>query len=96
MHKTSGLFESLETRTLFAVGFSNGVLTITGTTGNDSYYITHGAGDKLHVIQSGVSVFSQPRTSVTRIVFSGDDGLEAISCGTLTMIVTGRKSRSTS
>jgi Ca2+-binding RTX toxin-like protein len=71
--------EFLERRALLSVSFANGVLTITGTPGYDSFYVTIGTGQRLNVLDSGVQVASHPASQVKKIVFAGGEGNDAIS-----------------
>src|SRR4051812_31202257 len=65
------MFESLESRQLLAstVALSNGVLTITGTGGNDNIYVSTSIGNTIRVADQNVQIGSLiPKASVKKIV----------------------------
>lgn len=66
--------QSLESRVLLSVSFSNGTLTIDGTTGADNVYLTVGAGGKLDVRENNVKVASYDINTVKKVIFNGGDG----------------------
>lgn len=78
--KTSPVFEAVEPRRLFSVSLANGILKITGTSGNDNDSISLSGGSI--VVKEGASSRSFSAGTVTKIVAdlgAGNDKLTVAS-----------------
>ena len=75
------MFESLENRRMLAMTsvLSSGVLTITGTTGNDNLYVSYQvAGNKINVNDYSGVIKSFDFGAVTKIVVIGKEGNDSL------------------
>lgn len=72
--------DQLESRRMFAASLSNGVLTLTGTAGNDSFYVNAAPGGKMAVYE-GSKTTSFNYTSVKKIVANMGKGNDSCYIG---------------
>jgi Ca2+-binding RTX toxin-like protein len=72
------MFQNLEARRLLSTTLAGGVLTVTGTSGNDTISISP-SGSNIHVSQSGLPTASFPASSVHKINVLALGGNDTVS-----------------
>ena len=77
------MFETFEGRRMLSSSLANGVLTVTGTAGNDNIYINVAAGGKTNVMEGGIVKASYASTSIKSVVVNAQARNDSVYIGSI-------------